>query len=242
MEFISLKKDTFAEAAIIIPMGLIISLGCLTFSHAVHYRDNESFFGYCVRKNPDSWYARSMLGKSLMEKNDWREAEYQLTKALEIWPDCPDARIFLGSLKQQENKLPEALQLYQSVKRGNPRMIYYARIQAARILMQLHQPADSINTLQQATLILPSSPEAYFQMGLIYDQLNQLDKANQAYQKTLVLDWNHARVHNNLGVNLAQAGQYAEAEKHFSQALRIDPGSESAKRNLTTVKEALKKL
>jgi tetratricopeptide (TPR) repeat protein len=242
MVYLSEKKGTAAKTAVIAPLGLVLCMGCLTFSHAAHYRDNESFFGYCVQRNPDSWYARSMLGRSLMEKNDWREAEYQFTKALEIWPDCPDAKIFLGSLKQQQNNYSEALQLYQAVKVGNPRMIYYARIQSARILMLYHQPADAINILQQAIIILPQSPEAYYQMGLVFDQMNQLEKANQAYRKALEIDWNLAQAHNNLGVNLAQAGNYTEAEKHFAEALRIDPAYESAKRNLTTVKEALKKL
>ncbi len=222
--------------------GYILTLGSMTLVHAENYKDNEHFFGYCVKENPQSWYARSMLGKSLMEKGEVKEAEYQFTKALEIWPECPDARIFLASLKQKQTQYTEALQLYRSVKTGNPRMLYFAQVQSGWILMALNRPQEAIDTLRKASVYFPNNPDAYIQMGMVYDRLNQFDKANQAYQKALELDWNLALAHNNLGVNLAQSGKLREADKHFDEALRINPQYESARRNSTSVKRALKEL
>jgi Flp pilus assembly protein TadD len=41
-----------------------------------------------------------------------------------------------------------------------------------------------------------------------------------------------AQSHNNLGVALAEQGRLKEAVAHFTEALRIDPNFQEAKRNL----------
>ena len=72
----------------------------------------------------------------------------------------------------------------------------------------------------------------YANIGFNLGETHHLPEAVDAYAKSLELDPNDARAHNDLGVALVQLGEYEKAAEQFDDTLRIDPNYSDAKRNL----------
>ena len=70
---------------------------------------------------------------------------------------------------------------------------------------------------------------------LIYD--GKYDEAMDCFLKALSINPYLVEAHINLGVALKKAGKKEEAMKHLSEALRINPGNETACRHLEELKK-----
>ena len=69
------------------------------------------------------------------------------------------------------------------------------------------------------------------------------DKPKEAvahYQEALALGPVSAEAHNDLGVVLARLGDYGPAYRHFSEALRLDPAFDVARKNMEKALKLLK--
>ena len=59
-----------------------------------------------VAENPEDVEARVFLAKTLLEQGELQGAKEQLTVALELRPDHPDARAVLEKIKLKEAQVP----------------------------------------------------------------------------------------------------------------------------------------
>ena len=71
----------------------------------------------------------------------------------------------------------------------------------------------AIQALKQADTLQPGQPPILTALGSCHIQLGQMDAAVDYFQKVAGLASNVFEAHNNLGVALTLAGQYAGAEK-----------------------------
>jgi len=75
------------------------------------------------------------------------------------------------------------------------------------------------------------SSDYYFNLGVLYDEQGEYEKAEQLYLEALRINPNYVEAHYNLGV-LYHQGRPEEAEKHYLEALRINPNDVEAHYNL----------
>jgi tetratricopeptide (TPR) repeat protein len=80
-----------------------------------------------------------------------------------------------------------------------------------------------------------SSSAAYYTPGRYYDGMQSWDKAIDAYRKSVEADPRNVEAHNALGVALARAGRYVDAEVALRTALSIAPRSAHVHSNLGQV-------
>ena len=78
----------------------------------------------------------------------------------------------------------------------------------------------------------PISPRRTTTLGSPWSGWAGCDDAITHYEQALRLKPDYAETHNNLGIDLAQAGKIEEAIAHFEQALRIKPDYAEAHYNL----------
>jgi cytochrome c-type biogenesis protein CcmH/NrfG len=91
--------------------------------------------------------------------------------------------------------------------------------------------AARIFELEKQTAQNPQSAEAWIQLGNLYFDTDNNEKAIGAYQNSLALKPDNANVLTDMGVMYRRSGKPAEAIKAFSKAIAVDPRHEVSRFN-----------
>ena len=83
----------------------------------------------------------------------------------------------------------------------------------------------------------PENSALYNNMGVIYGELGDTDKALEAFNTAIEIDSNNADAFNNVGVILHKPGRLEDAENAFRKALELNPDNSISFDNLRKVKE-----
>ena len=81
-------------------------------------------------------------------------------------------------------------------------------------------PSEAMRSFERAVALLPSHAEAWFQLGLVKQDLHELDGAAAAFRRVLELT-PRAEVEVNLGIVLQEAGEFSEAMCAYGRAYRM---------------------
>ena len=92
--------------------------------------------------------------------------------------------------------------------------------------------ADAIGTFVKLTEDFPELPEPFNNLGVIYADQNQLDKARAAFEAALRTHQGYATAHENLGDVYAKLSSLA-----YSKALQIDAGNAAVTPKLTLMRQ-----
>lgn len=74
----------------------------------------------------------------------------------------------------------------------------------------------------------PKDPEVWAQLGHLFFDTHQFDKAIQAYQRSLAIEPDNPAVLTNMGVMYRRSGDPEKAVQAFDQAVAVFPGFETA--------------
>ena len=72
-------------------------------------------------------------------------------------------------------------------------------------------------------------------IGLIFKELGDYDKATQYWQKVISIDVNFKNSHFNLGLLFHELGNYKDALNCYKKTIEIDPGYDSAHSNMALI-------
>ena len=81
-------------------------------------------------------------------------------------------------------------------------------------------PGEALRSFERVVVLLPSHAEAWFQLGLVKQDLHELDGAAAAFRRVLELT-PRAEVEVNLGIVLQEAGEFSEAMCAYGRAYRM---------------------
>lgn len=73
--------------------------------------------------------------------------------------------------------------------------------------------------------------EAYVDAGMLYMQRNQMDDAHRTLSRAYEIDKNDPSVNNAMALFFSIEGDKPQTEKHFKQALTVDPDFSQARNN-----------
>lgn len=136
---------------------------------------------------------------------------------------------------QARQWLEEAMQLQQAgnleAAETRYRMVLQEGYRTAEVLPilagianQRRDPQAALELWQKLLEIDPNHAVARHEIGLIYGQSGQLDRAIEELQTSCALDPADPVAANNLGVMLSDAGRKSEALDQFERALILKPG------------------
>ncbi len=91
--------------------------------------------------------------------------------------------------------------------------------------------SQELDALIRETSQNPENVAAWTDLGNLYFDINQFDKAIWAYQKSLELQPDNPNVMTDMGVMYRRNGQPEEAVKAFDKAISIDPKHEVSRFN-----------
>jgi tetratricopeptide (TPR) repeat protein len=120
----------------------------------------------------------------------------------------------LASVYMQMGRLPDALRLAREVQKAEPKSPAPPLL-AGLVLVAQEKPQDAIEAFGQALKVKPDLASAYGGLGQAYQQLNQNDKAVDAYQRALAINGKDVVTLNNL------AWIFSEVRKKPDEALPL---------------------
>jgi len=176
--------------------------------------------------------------KVYIQQQDWENAREQLEIAVQQEPNNAEARYLLGKAYGEESRYQEMVDEFQASLAVNQK--WKAQIQqivqekwtmAFNRGVQAGKEKDYQKALEEfttATIIDPSNPDAFNNLGFAYTNLDRLDEALEAYSRVLELDPDNVAAKINSGVIHFQKDQEEQAAEMFRGALEIDPGNKNA--------------
>jgi tetratricopeptide (TPR) repeat protein len=131
------------------------------------------------------------LGSTYERKGDIPDAEKYFQKCLEIAPDFAGAQNYLGYMWAEHGvKLDKARELIEKAVKTEPKNAAYLD-SLAWVLLKLNQPKEALTyALKAVELCDPPDATLYDHVGDIYAALKQVDKAREAWRKSLSLEQN----------------------------------------------------
>lgn len=104
-------------------------------------------------------------------------------------------------------------------KKNTPKV----QLERARMLLERGQLHDSVQAFTTALSQANGSADDYYDRGVAYERLKQLEQAAADYTEALRLAPMHSQALNNRAVVLAQMGRVEDALLDLSQAIEINP-------------------
>src|SRR5436190_4611662 len=107
------------------------------------------------------------------------------------------------------------------------------QLSLARLQRSLMMTAEAEKALAAFLANNPQQSAVYDSwLGILRDELGQWTEGEKSHRAALALGPESDYLHNNLGYNLLMQKRPSEAAFEFKQALKLKPGSETARNNL----------
>jgi len=132
------------------------------------------------------------------------------------------AHLNRGHVLFKLNLKEEALKAYETASKFNSDSCD-AQIAAAETLCQRGEFREAIIICQNAIRLKPFDARLYYQIGINYFQIRDLNLAVENFRKAIKIKHDYAEAYNGLGISLTKAHHFQEAQENFSKALEISP-------------------
>tara|TARA_B100000214_G_scaffold308793_1_gene240229 strand:+ start:69 stop:1355 length:1287 start_codon:yes stop_codon:yes gene_type:complete len=173
-------------------------------------------------------------GVTLHNEGMLQDAERLYRTILQSQPKHPDANHNLGLIALSMNKPDEALILFETALKANPK-IEHLWLTYIKALIKLKKFENAKQLLEQAKKQNLSAENLYFMDAQINQNMGKLDKAEASYIKALELKSDYAEAHNSLGNIFKDLGRLDEAEACYRKAIASRIGYCEAHENLAKI-------
>ena len=86
----------------------------------------------------------------------------------------------------------------------------------------------------------PNFANAHYNLGNIFKELGENQKAKECYEKVIKINPNHADAHYNFGNIFKELGEHQKAKECYEKAIKIDPNFANALNNLGVIFKELR--
>ena len=121
----------------------------------------------------------------------------------------------------QSKQYNNAEKLAVSITKEFPKHSFTWKVLAAA-LKQNGRIDESLVASQKSVQLDPEDAEAYYNLGIVMQELGRLDEAEAIYKKAITLKPDH-KAHNNLGIVMQELGRLDEAEASYKKAVTLKP-------------------
>jgi len=204
--------------------AIVLAFTWGSHAYAKVFINNETFWTYTVRQNPQAWLAYNNLGAALMEKGQLDQAAAYFNRVLEINSNDPQSHLGLGNILLLKGQLDQAVVEYQDALEIDPRSApghFYLGV----AYTGKGQTDAAIGQYQEALKINPYYSDAACNLGSAFFDKGQVDDAITYYHQALTNNPRHLLALRGLGTAFLTKRQPAEAIPQFRAALEIEPDS-----------------
>jgi tetratricopeptide (TPR) repeat protein len=202
---------------------------------AIKYTDSA------IAIDPTNYYnyiAQSRVletGMMIGVKDHYEKIKDAYAKALSINKFSPSLYLSLARIEYANKDIPNAeshigtsLQLKQNYIDA---IFFLSQVQVSQ-----GRIADAITSTKVTTQLNPNNPLLFFQLGLLYYNNKEFDKAIEAFESAIKLDKNYANAQYFLGLSYARIGKNSLAVPYFEALSETNPDNEEVKFILTNLR------
>ena len=121
----------------------------------------------------------------------------------------------------QKKQYDNAEKLAKSITEEFPKHPFSWKVLSAA-LKQNGKISESLVAGQKSVQLDPQDAEAYYNLGIVMQELGRLDEAEAIYKKAITLKPDH-KAYNNLGIVMQELGRLDEAEAIYKKAITLKP-------------------
>ncbi|MBE9092642.1 tetratricopeptide repeat protein [Tychonema sp. LEGE 07203] len=169
--------------------------------------------------------------EKLMETGDKQEAIALYEQIIFLDPNCVQARINYGFLKQENGELDAAIPHYREALALAPDIPQTA-YNLAKIFEEKGQVAEAIAHYEQALAAEPNFVPALINLAVALQEKGKLLEAVNLYRRALEINPHSWEAYNNLATVLQEQGNLEDALEYYHKALELLPDFVEAINNL----------
>lgn len=200
------------------------------------YTEATNYFEQALERDSTLADAHFKLGLIYHRKGQHENAVYHLQQAEQFKTQFNRVYFRLGEILYLLQRYPEAEKQFKMAIEKEPNYLI------PRYHLGLSQIAQGQTEIAQATLekyteLTVDDARPYIQLGNIYKQKDDIQKAIAAYQKAITISIVETDAHYNLAYLYADQKEYAKAVQHLKTVLRLQPDHPNA----STIQRDIKK-
>ena len=194
-----------------------------------------------MRRLAANSHALASAGRALAERGDLLAAEVQLRKVLAIRPGTPLELGNLATVLSRQGRHAEAMEFFAQGLAGNPDDVVLLSHQGlTQMKMGRIEAAEA--SLERATTIDPSYPQAQFNLGVLRFGQGRHTDAIELFERSLVLDPGFTDAYLNLGSTHAALGEYERALDPWKRLRQVQPNNAALIHNIALANARLGRL
>jgi tetratricopeptide (TPR) repeat protein len=162
------------------------------------------------------------LAEAYLILKDYPNAFEYTKRALDLEKKNPKAYFIRGYAYMELGDSSLAIRNFQAA--ADQDQDYYDAYLELGVIYSARMDPIAVGYLQTATRIDTGRAEAYYLLGMAYQEQENISKAVETYEKLLTVVPDFKEAHYNLGyINLAYLKDFETAVKFFSKAITLDP-------------------
>jgi tetratricopeptide (TPR) repeat protein len=222
-----LNHDNFKEKKI---LNNIIGL---SYFNQLNYLDSIVYFKKSIEIDKNNFEAYNNLASSYLRVNDLKEAEFNFKKALERNPKSVNSHLLLSKVYLAGKKNEKAIQYLTSLKslKDNINVIF----EIGRIHLEMRNYNEALKWFQKAKKINPNSPSIFNNLGVCYENLNDIENCFSAFSQGLRIDKNNISIIINMANAHRSFGNFTEARHYYDLAIFKNPKLFEAHRQISSI-------
>lgn len=183
----------------------------------------EEMLQSAIRKQPDYNEARLKLAELYFHLRMLDQCNSTIEEAVKLQKYNPKAYLIKAFMLKDQQDTTGYLRMLQLVIDQDPKEIK-AYLELGFFYQQKMDPI-AINYYQNALNVDPENVEIHYNLGKMYQDLEQLTEAEQEYKTAIQLEPKNVPALNNLGYLYLDdsIAKYDEAVKLFTQAINANP-------------------
>lgn len=185
--------------------------------------------------HPEAIFMKGMVAK---ESGDTTAAIAYFQQATARDPQIIDAWINLGQLIATADTI-EASRYFNAAQSIDPKNPYVLHAKAS-YLTDIGRTNEALHIYRELVDYDPYYADAYYNMGLLFLQIDSLFDAKQHFELTVKTEPGYGRAYYYLGLLAELAGSYEEALIQYEQSLRLDPSSEDVEEAILRIQQTNK--
>lgn len=183
----------------------------------------QAYLVQALEQDPFHLPSLKLLGRLLMQQENWLQARRCYTRLLEIEPRYAEARFHMGQIEMHEGYGSCAIKAFERALESEPDRtdIQWALAEA---LMKENHYAESLNVLLPLMVTDAENSSVFSLAGQVYNLQKYSEAALDCYEKAYRLQPDQPEILTELAALQHELGCYGEAVLSYQQLLKFDNG------------------